>query len=149
MKHVLERRQLVGRPRSEVFAFFADPANLERLTPGSLHFRILTPLPIEMRAGAIIDYQLVLHGLRFGWRTVIESHEPQVGFVDVQTKGPYRSWRHVHRFADADRGTMIEDRIEYEMPLGPLGALARALFVKRQLRDIFDFRRETVARLFA
>lgn len=144
MRHVFEQEQLVPRPRAEVFAFFADAANLERITPGFLHFEILSPQPIAMGAGAIIDYQLSLFGLRFGWRTLIESFEPDRGFVDVQTKGPYRSWRHTHRFSDAPGGTLVHDRVEYEVPFGPFGALARRLFVAHQLRRIFDFRRTAI-----
>ena len=102
-----------------------------------------------MRAGATIDYQLSLFGLRFRWRTLIESFEPESGFVDVQTKGPYRSWRHTHTFSDAPGGTLVRDRVEYEVPLGPLGELASRLFVARQLRRIFDFRRAAIETAFA
>jgi ligand-binding SRPBCC domain-containing protein len=149
VKHQLEREQLVLRPRAEVFAFFADAANLERLTPASLRFEIRTPLPIEMRAGARIDYQIALFGLPFRWRTVIESFEPEARFVDLQMQGPYRFWRHTHEFADAPGGTLVCDRVEFELPLGPLGELARVLFVTRQLRHIFDFRRAAIERVFA
>ena len=149
MKHLFEKEQLIRRTRSEVFAFFADPANLERITPGSLHFVIRSPQPIAMRAGASIDYQLSLFGLKFQWRTLIESFEPESGFVDVQAKGPYRSWRHSHTFADAPGGTLVRDRVEYELPFGPLGELARRLFVARQLRRIFDFRRAAIETAFA
>jgi ligand-binding SRPBCC domain-containing protein len=149
VKHQLEREQLVPRPRAEVFAFFADAANLERLTPASLRFEIRTPLPIEMRAGARIDYQLSLFGLPFRWRTVIESFEPEARFVDLQMQGPYRFWRHTHEFADAPGGTLVRDRVEFELPLGPLGELARVLFVTRQLRHIFDHRRAAIERAFA
>ena len=132
-----------------MFAFFADPRNLERLTPDSLHFEIHTPQPIAMRAGATIDYQLTLFGLEFQWRTLIESFEPESGFVDIQTKGPYRTWRHSHAFSEAPGGTLVRDRIEYEVPFGPLGELARRLFVARQLRRIFDFRRAAIETAFA
>jgi ligand-binding SRPBCC domain-containing protein len=149
MKHLFEQEQLVRRPRGEVFAFFADAANLERITPDSLRFEIRSPQPIAMRAGAIIDYQLSLFGLKFRWRTGIESFDPDAGFVDVQTKGPYRSWRHSHGFSDAPGGTLVRDRVEYELPLGPFGEIARRLFVERQLRRIFDFRRAAIEKAFA
>lgn len=148
MTHVLERWQLVARPRGEVFAFFADARNLETLTPSSLRFHIETPLPIEMRTGAIIDYRLTLFGAKTRWRTLIETFEPEVRFVDVQLRGPYRRWRHTHEFADVPGGTRVRDRVEYQLPLGALGELARLLFVEGQLRRIFDFRREAIARLF-
>ena len=149
MRHLLEQEQLVRRARGEVFAFFADAANLERITPDSLRFEIRSPQPIAMRAGAIIDYQLSLFGLTFRWRTLIESFDPDSGFVDVQTKGPYRSWRHTHRFSDVPGGTLVRDRVEYELPLGPLGEIARRLFVDKQLRRIFDFRRAAIEKAFA
>ena len=146
--HVLERTQLIPRPREEVFAFFADAHNLERITPPSLRFRILTPDPIVLGPGALIDYRLSLFGVPFGWRTLIEAYQPAVRFVDMQVRGPYRRWHHTHTFEDAPGGTLMRDRVEYELPLGPLGRLAQALLVRRQLRAIFDHRREVIARLF-
>jgi ligand-binding SRPBCC domain-containing protein len=147
--HVLERVQHIPRPRSQVFAFFADAANLERLTPGFLNFRILTPLPIEMKAGALIDYQLGLYGVPLSWRTRIETFDPESSFSDVQLRGPYRLWHHLHEFADEEGGTEMRDTVHYELPLGPLGAIARALFVRRSLEQIFDHRRRVVAEVFA
>ena len=145
--HLLTRTQLVPRPRAEVFAFFADPWNLERITPAFLRFRILTPPPLEVKAGALIDYRLSLFGLPFGWRTVIEAWEPGVRFVDRQLRGPYRRWHHSHLFEDAPGGTRMTDRVEFELPLGPLGELARVLLVDRQLAAIFDHRRQAIGRL--
>jgi ligand-binding SRPBCC domain-containing protein len=146
--HVLERNQLVRRPRAEVFAFFADAHNLERLTPPFLHFEILTPAPIAMRPGALIEYRLSLFGLPFSWQTEIEAFEPGLRFVDVQRRGPYRRWHHSHTFADAPGGTLVGDRVEYQLPLGPLGEVARALVVRRQLEAIFDYRRRAIEALW-
>ena len=146
---MFEREQLVRRTRREVFAFFADAANLERITPPALHFEIRSPQPIAMGAGATIDYQLSLFGLKFQWRTLIESFDPESKFVDVQLEGPYRSWRHTHEFSDAPGGTLVLDHVEYEVPFGPLGEIARRLFVARQLRRIFDFRRAAIETAFA
>jgi ligand-binding SRPBCC domain-containing protein len=142
--HLLERSQFVPRPRGEVFAFFADARNLERLTPPFLRFQILTPGPIAMRPGALIDYRLSLFGVSFSWQTEIEAFEPESRFVDVQRRGPYRRWHHTHTFADAPGGTLIGDRVEYQLPLGPLGELARVLAVRRQLDAIFDYRRRVI-----
>jgi len=144
--HVLERTQLVPRPRAEVFAFFADAHNLEAITPAFLRFRIVTPGPIAMHAGTRIEYRLSLFGVPFGWRTLIERYEPDARFVDVQLSGPYRRWRHTHDFEDAPGGTLMRDRVEYELPLGPLGALAHAALVRRQLEIIFDHRRRVIDR---
>lgn len=146
-RHLLERSQHVPRPRPEVFAFFADAHNLERITPGFLRFRILTPPPIAMRPGAVIDYRLSLFGLPFRWRTEIEAFEPEARFVDVQRSGPYRLWRHTHTFEDAPGGTLVADRVEYELPLGRLGELAHAAVVRRQLRAIFDHRARVIGEL--
>lgn len=148
MSHVLEREQVVPRPIAEVFAFFSDAANLGRLTPASLHFRILSPLPIVMRSGAVIDYRLSLFGVPFRWRTLIDSFDATRQFTDVQLRGPYRSWRHVHEFESVAGGTQMRDRVEYEVPLGPLGEIARTLFVTRQVEGIFDFRRSIVQDIF-
>jgi ligand-binding SRPBCC domain-containing protein len=147
--YVLEREVLVPAPRDRVFPFFSEAANLERLTPPALRFRILTKGPIEMRAGAVIEYRLSLSGLPFRWRTVIETWEPPVRFVDVQAKGPYALWRHTHSFEDAAGGTRMRDRVEYALPFGPLGAAAHRLFVARQLASIFEFRERVVAELFS
>jgi ligand-binding SRPBCC domain-containing protein len=148
VRHRLEREQLVRRPRSEVFAFFADAANLERLTPEALSFKIMTESPIEMRAGTIIEYELALFRIPFRWRSLIETFEPESRFVDVQLDGPYRHWRHTHEFTDAPGGTVVRDTVEYEVPFGPAGEVVRALFVARQLRAVFDFRRRTIERIF-
>jgi ligand-binding SRPBCC domain-containing protein len=148
MRHLLKREQFVPRPRSEVFAFFADASNLERLTPGSLRFEIKTALPIEMRQGALIDYRIALFGVPLRWQTLIEIFEPEQRFVDVQLKGPYQLWRHTHEFVDEPGGTTVRDHVEYEMPLGVLGDLVRKLFVERELAEIFNFRSTTIAEIF-
>jgi ligand-binding SRPBCC domain-containing protein len=131
-----------------VFAFFADARNLEAITPPFLRFRVVTPHPIRMEAGALIDYRLSLYGAAFRWRTRIEAWEPEGSFVDVQLAGPYRVWRHTHRFEDAPGGTRVTDRVEYALPLGPLGDLAHTLLVRRSLARIFDFRRARIAERF-
>jgi ligand-binding SRPBCC domain-containing protein len=144
---VLEREQLIAKPREEVFAFFADAYNLEALTPPWLRFGIRTPRPIEMRAGAVIAYRMRLHGLPVRWLTEIEEWEPDVRFVDRQVKGPYGLWHHTHTFEDREGATLMRDRVRYALPLGPLGELARVALVDSDLWRIFDFRREAVARL--
>jgi len=147
--HTLTRSQTVNRSLDEVFAFFSDAANLEALTPSFLNFRILTPLPIDMRPGAYIDYQLSLFGIPLRWRTLITEWEPGVRFVDEQEKGPYALWRHTHEFEAQGASTVIRDRVDYRIPLGPLGRIAHALFVRRTLDKVFDYRREVTARLLS
>jgi ligand-binding SRPBCC domain-containing protein len=146
--YVLEREVIVAAPRDRVFSFFAEAANLERLTPPALRFRILTRGPIEMRAGTTIDYRISLSGVPFRWRTMIAVWEPPERFVDIQTKGPYAQWHHTHSFEIAQGGTRMRDRVEYALPLGPVGSLAQHWFVKRQLANIFDFREAAVRDLF-
>jgi ligand-binding SRPBCC domain-containing protein len=144
----LERSQLIPRPQHEVFAFFADAANLERLTPDFLRFQIETPLPMEMRAGALIDYRLTLMGLPVRWRTRISSWEPPQRFCDDQERGPYALWHHVHEFEAMGDQTRMSDRVDYRLPLGPLGTLAHVLSVRRMLERIFDHRRSVIEQLF-
>lgn len=148
--YLLEHQQEIRRPRSETFVFFADAFNLERITPGFLRFRILTPRPISMRAGALLEYQLSLFGLPFRWKTLIESWSPDEAFVDIQLEGPYSLWRHTHKFEEMgpDR-TLVRDHVEYELPLGAAGRLANRLFVAKMLKKIFEHRAQTIDRLLA
>jgi ligand-binding SRPBCC domain-containing protein len=145
--HTLRREQRLPRTPEDVFPFFADASNLETITPPWLSFSVTTPRPIAMRLGTIIEYRLRLHGLPIRWLTQIEAWEPGVRFVDRQLRGPYALWHHTHEFeATADGGTLMRDTVRYALPLGPAGALAHGLFVRRDLDRIFDFRRAEVAR---
>jgi ligand-binding SRPBCC domain-containing protein len=148
LRRTLTRSTRLNRPLDEVFAFFADAGNLERITPRELRFRILTPLPIEMRSGARIDYRLSLYGVPFRWRTEIAVWEPPHRFVDVQRSGPYREWIHTHRFLAEGEGTRMQDEVAYVLPLGRLGLLGLPL-VRRQLDRIFDFREARIRELLA
>jgi len=149
MGYHLERELFVARPREEVFAFFANARNLERITPPYLRFHILTPQPIEMQTGTLIDYELRLYGVRLQWRTLIEAFEPPSFFIDTQLSGPYRRWHHRHEFAEVLDGTQIWDRVEYELPFGPVGAMVHTLFVRRSVEQIFDYRNASIARTFS
>jgi ligand-binding SRPBCC domain-containing protein len=139
--HVLERRALLPVTVEEAFRFFADAANLERITPAELRFRITTPLPIAMMDGARIDYQLALFRIPFRWKTEITHWEPNKSFVDEQQSGPFRLWRHTHTFESSLGGTWMTDHVRYALPLSPAGELAHPI-VRRQLDRIFNYRAE-------
>jgi ligand-binding SRPBCC domain-containing protein len=149
VEHIFLREQVLPGTPAEVFEFYADAANLERITPGWLGFRIVTPQPIEMRPGALIEYRLKLHRVPVRWLTRIETWEPGECFVDVQVKGPYRLWHHTHTFEAHDAGTRVRDEVRYALPLGPLGELAHRLLVRRDLERIFDFRSASVSKVMS
>lgn len=133
------------QPRGKIFPFFADAQNLEVITPPWLRLKVLTPVPIEMKAGTKIDYRLRIHGLRVRWQSEITVWEPPVRFVDSQCRGPYRAWVHEHVFEERDRGTCVKDLVRYSV-WG--GALVDWLLVRRDVKTIFDFRREKLGSMF-
>lgn len=133
------------RPREELFAFFSDAANLQELTPGSLHFQIVTPMPIEIRAGTLIDYRLRIRGLPVRWQTRITVWEPPHRFVDVQARGPYRRWIHEHIFEPSGGGTLIRDQVRYAVPFD---LISHRWFVRQEIERIFACRSERIFSLF-
>ena len=147
LEWTLTARQQLMRPREQLFPFFADAANLGRITPPEMHFEIITPGPIEMRVGTLIDYSIKTWGIPMRWRTEITAWNPPIEFVDTQLRGPYAEWVHRHRFiAFTGNTTLMEDVVRFRLPLGRLGAVASPV-VRRQLRRIFAYRKEVVRRL--
>lgn len=146
MKHTLSTRLEIPLPVDTVFEFFSKAENLQRLTPPELQFQILTPTPIDIRQGTLIDYQLGLFGLRFRWKTEITNWDPPHQFIDVQLRGPYREWIHTHRFIPTSKGTAILDDVQYQLPFSPIGDLAYPV-VRLQLARIFGYRQAAVRRL--
>lgn len=146
---VLERETFIPAPRSDVFAFFGDPANLARITPPSLGFTILEAPARTLRAGDRIRYRIRVAGVPVIWVTRIAAWTDGRRFVDEQDRGPYRRWVHEHLLEDAPGGTRMVDRVEYELPLGRFGSFAGGWWVRRALRKIFDHRGEAIAGLFS
>lgn len=133
------------RSRDEVFPFFSEARNLEVLTPPWLKFEVLTPAPIVMRPGTLIDYRIKVHGVPIRWRTEITDWEPPHRFVDVQLHGPYTLWHHTHLFTESEGGTLCRDEVRYR-PRG--GALMNWLFVRRDVERIFQYRQQRLLEVF-
>jgi ligand-binding SRPBCC domain-containing protein len=146
--YTLQREQLVPRPLEEVFGFFSDARNLQKITPPWLNFQILTAEPIDIQPGTLLDYRLKWHGLGIRWRTRIVTWNPPHAFTDEQIRGPYRLWHHTHTFTAEAGGTRMVDAVNYQLPLGMLGAIAHGIAVRRDLERVFDYRRQAIASLF-
>jgi len=142
----VETNVFLPHPLDVVSPFFADAGNLESLTPPWLHFEILTPLPIRIRAGAVIEYRLRLHGMAMRWQTEITVWDPPLRFVDEQRRGPYRKWIHEHTFAESPGGSDMRDFVRYQVPGG---WLANFLFVQYDVRRIFEYRSRKLRELLA
>jgi ligand-binding SRPBCC domain-containing protein len=148
--HVLRREQRLDGTPDEVFGFFAEARNLERITPPLLGFEVITPGPIELHVGTLIEYRLRVHRVPVSWLTSIQAWDPPHRFVDMQLKGPYALWHHTHTFeATGDGGTLMTDTVRWSIGFGPFGELARRAFVQRDVEAIFDHRFTAVPPLVA
>ncbi|MEZ5308245.1 MAG: SRPBCC family protein [Pyrinomonadaceae bacterium] len=146
-EHVLRRVQIVNSPIEETFEFFSDAGNLEKITPPELEFNIITPLPIAIETGTLIDYKLYLWNIPITWRTEISEWEPPHRFVDRALRSPYKQWIHLHRFTSLEDGrTEMEDYVRYRLPIEPFGDVMH-WFVRGELERIFDFRSDAVRRI--
>lgn len=143
-EHLFQSAIWLPRRREEVFDFFGDALNLQAITPPFLNFTVLTPAPIEMRAGTLIDYKLRVRGIPLRWRTLISAWEPPCRFVDEQLRGPYRQWIHEHTFEEREGGTLAKDFVRYAVPGG---ALIERLFVRRDVEAIFAYRTKRLLEL--
>lgn len=148
MTHVFESRQEVPAPLAEVFAFFSEASNLPRLTPPALGFRMLTPGPVRMAEGTVVDYRIRLLVVPWRWRARISKWNPPREFHDEQLRGPYRTWVHRHEFAAIDvRRTLVSDHVTFSLPLPPLGEIGLPL-VRLMVRRVFDYRRQALEQIF-
>ncbi len=138
-------QQIIQKPIESVFAFFSDARNLAIITPPWLRFEILTPSPIEMKVGTRLDYRLKIRGFPLRWQSEITVWNPPDSFADEQRRGPYRLWRHTHTFTETGDGTAVYDEVEYAV-WGH--SLVNALFVKRDVEQIFAYRAQQLEQLF-
>jgi len=145
----IKTKQYIKGSLEEVFDFFSRPENLSEITPSELNFRILTPLPLEMKQGTVIDYTIKLFKVPVHWRTLITTFEPPLRFVDEQIKGPYTLWHHNHIFKEVRGGVEIQDLISYSIPFGLLGSLLHILWIKRDLKRIFEHRKNVIDQIFS
>lgn len=149
MRHQLHREQFIPAAPAAVWEFFATPRNLNELTPPQLKFRIVGEAAEAMHSGQLIEYRISLFpGLWMRWLTEIRDVETGVFFADEQRKGPYKFWRHEHRFVPANGGVLMTDHITYDVGWGLVGRLVERIWVRRQLAQIFDYRFARVARRF-
>ena len=138
-EYTLERVQRVSTSLPDTFDFFSRPENLGRITPGWLAFRMVSD-DADMREGLRIEYRIRPLGFPQKWVSAITAYDPPHRFVDEQVRGPYARWHHEHRFRAVEGGTEVTDIVTYALPFGPLGRLAHALRIRRQLEGIFEYR---------
>lgn len=142
---VLKTETFIPRPLDEVFEFFSNAENLETLTPKTLGFTILTPTPIPMTTGTLIDYRIRIHGIPVKWKTEILLWDPPRQFIDMQLKGPYRLWHHLHTFKEVEGGVQMTDIVHY---VSPFHAIMDRLYIRNQVKEIFAYRTQRLHELF-
>ena len=142
--------QFIDLPIDQVFNFFSKPENLSLITPTRLKFDILTPSPIKMKEGQLIDYSLtIMYFIKLRWRTLITDYEKPYKFVDQQIKGPYSLWHHTHTFEEKNGGTLICDNVTYAIPLGIIGQFMHAIYIKHDVNSIFKYRGKILNQIFS
>jgi ligand-binding SRPBCC domain-containing protein len=146
--YIFRQEHWIQRPIDEVFSFFSEARNLEEITPPWVGFRILSMSTGSIQEGTEIRYRLRLHGVPIHWLTEILEWNPPYKFVDVQRSGPYKLWRHTHEFEAVDGGTRMIDNVEYALPFGVLGRIAHAMMVRRDVQQIFNYRRQRIETVF-
>ena len=147
--YTFKKEQRISKSIIDVFDFFSKPENLSVITPNKMDFKILTPSPIEMKEGTLIDYTVKIMSFPIRWRTLITKYDPPNMFIDQQLKGPYSMWHHTHLFEKInDNETLIKDVILYAVPFSFIGSITHSLYIKRDLENIFDYRSQEIKRIF-
>lgn len=146
--HILTKTTVINKPLSEVFEFFSNAENLNKITPPDMQFKILTPLPIIIKKGTLIDYKIKVNGIPFNWQTEISEWEPNKRFIDKQLKGPYRVWIHEHTFEEKDGKTIMNDHVQFLSPGWFLEPIINKLFIEKKVKGIFAYREKILTNLF-
>lgn len=147
-EYLFEAELLIPAPVEKVFEFFSDAQNLERITPEILNFKIVTPLPIRMQKGTLIDYKIKIRGVPAKWKTLIDAWEPPFLFIDSQINGPYKMWQHTHSFKTVEGGTLMKDSVRYSLPFGIFGQLVHPFLVRPDVEKIFRHRNGVISKYF-
>ena len=150
MKYRLYREQQLYCDIDTAWRFFSSPMNLSEITPKDMAFTVLSEDQDQpIFEGMLIDYSVSpLLGIPLKWQTKIIQVEPQQSFTDFQQKGPYTYWKHFHEFIPNEKGILMKDTVEYELPFGVLGNVVHSLLVKKKLNRIFDYRHQVLKQLF-
>ena len=146
--YTLKYKQIIDSNIDDVFLFFSNPENLSNITPKRLKFKILTPFPIKMKEGQLIDYTIKILGKTIHWRTMITEYVPNIRFVDQQIKGPYLVWHHTHEFKTINNKVQMIDTVKYVIPMGIIGRIINCIYVKNDLNNIFKYRKKIIEKYF-
>jgi len=146
--HFLTTSTVINKPLSEVFEFFSNAENLNKITPPDMQFKILTPLPIIIKKGTLIDYKIKVNGIPLNWQTEITEFEVNKRFIDKQLKGPYRVWIHEHTFEEKDGKTIMNDHVQFLSPGWFLEPIINKLFIEKKVKGIFAYREKILTNLF-
>lgn len=147
--HTLVKETIINKPLEEVFSFFSKAENLNLITPPELDFKILSPQPINIKQGAIIDYSIKLNGISFKWKTEITVFEKNKRFIDTQLKGPYKIWIHEHIFEHRGNATYMKDIVQFKSPGWIFEPIINSLFVEKKVKSIFEYREKILNKIFS
>ena len=146
----LSREKVIPTDLATAWDFISSPKNLDTITPDELEFEIISDLPETIFEGQLIEYSVGIPFLgKQAWLSELKHIKDRHSFVDEQLIGPYKIWYHYHEITEVEGGIRFIDRVNYVLPFGPLGSLAHALFVKKQLETIFNYRDKALPKAFS